>query len=615
MTIEKRPLKVFLCHSSHDKAIVRELYQRLNSESWIDPWLDEENLYPGQDWDLEIEKAVETADAVIICLSNNSVSKEGYLQRELRFVLRIADYKPEGTVFVIPVRLDDCHIPRRLEIWQYVDYFPESRQDWAYQRLLGSLKVRAQKLGIPTADPLAEAKARQEKQEREASEKAAREKSEREAAQKAAREKAEREAAQKAAREKAEHEAADKAAREKAAQAATGNNAPFDDVLGKPVKPFPVEQKAFEKPPRKLKPEYIIAIIGAVATILAALIGVLPQIIKPAPVPTATIISTATVTRAPTVTLTPTVTNTPVLPTDWILFFVSDGNQGTVQAFNLGTKEIVHLNKTCENPPIWLPAKKRFLLCGGPEIYEFENGIFSKKDVFSTTLDGAISNNVDTLFYVDNSKIFKSDDFGQNIQIAIYPYDQIIESGEIGACIVNGKYLAVSGNDAKWSKINKYSIKFLAMSPDANKVLYEFVSWTEHWGAACHTPRFSKDSYKSQMIVHNIQANNAKITIPCDTYLYWSKDGNIVVCKNGAYSITGNAETEPYPELTEYDIFMSFWSHDLSKMAFIAKGDIFVFDEKSKNVNQITSQGNFESFSWLPKGDGSFFQANRVTLF
>ena len=128
---------------------MRELYQRLKEESWIDPWLDEEKLLPGQDWDLEIEKAVEASDAVIVFLSNNSVSKEGYIQRELRFVLRIADFKPEGTVFVIPMRLEDCPMPRRLSMWQYADFFPENRKDWAFQRLLGSLKVRADKLEIP----------------------------------------------------------------------------------------------------------------------------------------------------------------------------------------------------------------------------------------------------------------------------------------------------------------------------------------------------------------------------------------------------------------------------------------------------------------------------------
>jgi hypothetical protein len=40
----ERKLRVFLCHASQDKSIVRELYQRFNAEGWIDPWLDEEKL-------------------------------------------------------------------------------------------------------------------------------------------------------------------------------------------------------------------------------------------------------------------------------------------------------------------------------------------------------------------------------------------------------------------------------------------------------------------------------------------------------------------------------------------------------------------------------------------
>lgn len=68
-----RKLRVFRCHSSQDKPAVRELYKRMEAEGWIDPWLDEENLYPGQDWDLEIEKAVEAADAMRYATSTYSV--------------------------------------------------------------------------------------------------------------------------------------------------------------------------------------------------------------------------------------------------------------------------------------------------------------------------------------------------------------------------------------------------------------------------------------------------------------------------------------------------------------------------------------------------------------
>lgn len=139
---ESRKLRVFLCHSSQDKPVVRELYQRLLAEGWIDPWLDEEKLLPGQDWDMEIEKAVEAADVVLVCVSSKSVTKEGYIQRELKFALDIALEKPEGTIFIIPLRLDDCELPRRLRSWQYVDYFPTDKRKVSYQRLLRSLQVR-----------------------------------------------------------------------------------------------------------------------------------------------------------------------------------------------------------------------------------------------------------------------------------------------------------------------------------------------------------------------------------------------------------------------------------------------------------------------------------------
>ena len=165
-----RPLRVFLCHSSNDKPTVRELYQKLHAEPWIEPWLDEEELYPGQDWNMEIEKAVEAADAIIVCLSKGSITKEGYVQRELRTVLDFADYKPEGTLYIIPVRLEECEPPRRLRAWQYADYF-EGQRERAFQRLLVSLKRRADALGL-MAEEL-ERKQIEEQAKREAKEKPA----------------------------------------------------------------------------------------------------------------------------------------------------------------------------------------------------------------------------------------------------------------------------------------------------------------------------------------------------------------------------------------------------------------------------------------------------------
>lgn len=142
-----RPLKVFLCHSSADKPAVCELYQKLRAEMGISPWLNEEDLYPGENWDLEIEKAMKISDAIIICLSNNSITKEGYIQKEIKMALDYSDFKPEGTVFIIPLRLEDCKPPNRLLKWHYVDYFGDSKE-MELTKLLWSLRRRSSNLGL-----------------------------------------------------------------------------------------------------------------------------------------------------------------------------------------------------------------------------------------------------------------------------------------------------------------------------------------------------------------------------------------------------------------------------------------------------------------------------------
>jgi len=138
-----QPLRVFLCHSSGDKPAVRELYQCLCADG-IDAWLDEEKLLPGQDWQLEIPKAVRASDVVIVCLSRGSITKAGYVQKEIKFALDVADEQPEGAIFLIPARLEECEVPERLSRWQWVNLH-ESK---GYERLMRALRTRAEALGI-----------------------------------------------------------------------------------------------------------------------------------------------------------------------------------------------------------------------------------------------------------------------------------------------------------------------------------------------------------------------------------------------------------------------------------------------------------------------------------
>lgn len=129
------PLRIFLCHSSKDKPSVRQLYKYLIRDGF-NVWLDEEDILPGQDWDREITKAVKLSDIVLICLSHDSITKSGYVQKEIRFSLNVAEEKPDGVIFIIPVRLEDCEVPDKLKKWQWVDLYKEN----GYDRLSLSLK-------------------------------------------------------------------------------------------------------------------------------------------------------------------------------------------------------------------------------------------------------------------------------------------------------------------------------------------------------------------------------------------------------------------------------------------------------------------------------------------
>lgn len=135
-------LTVFLCHSSADKPMVRELHRRLLSAR-VSPWLDEVDLLPGQVWEREIPAAVQRSDAVLVCLSSTSVSKTGYLQREIKFAVDAAEEQSDDSIFLIPGRLEASDVPERLRRWQWVNLFAAD----GYDRLVTALQARALALG------------------------------------------------------------------------------------------------------------------------------------------------------------------------------------------------------------------------------------------------------------------------------------------------------------------------------------------------------------------------------------------------------------------------------------------------------------------------------------
>ncbi len=136
----KRPLKVFLCRAHADRDPVRGLYARLTQDG-VDAWLDKAKLLPGQDWELEIRKAVREADVAVVCLSKQ-FNQAGFRQKEVRLALDTAMEKPESEIFIVPARLEECDTPESMRKWHWVDMY----EDGGYEMLMRALRVRADKV-------------------------------------------------------------------------------------------------------------------------------------------------------------------------------------------------------------------------------------------------------------------------------------------------------------------------------------------------------------------------------------------------------------------------------------------------------------------------------------
>ncbi len=140
MSEPKRPLKVFLCHAHADRDSVRGLYARLTQDG-VDAWFDKAKLLPGQDWELEIRKAVREADVVVVCLSKQ-FSQKGFKQKEVKWALDEAELQPESAIYIIPARLEECDTLESLRKWHWVDYF----EDDGYEKLIKTLEARAKEI-------------------------------------------------------------------------------------------------------------------------------------------------------------------------------------------------------------------------------------------------------------------------------------------------------------------------------------------------------------------------------------------------------------------------------------------------------------------------------------
>ncbi len=131
--------QVFISYAKEDKGIAVKLYHNLK-ERGVAVWLDSEDLLVGQDWEYEIGNAIRKSRFFIALLSNCSISKRGFVQKELKEAMDVLDEFPPDQPFVLPVRIAACKpTHKKLECIHWADLFPS--YDDGLKQILRVLKL------------------------------------------------------------------------------------------------------------------------------------------------------------------------------------------------------------------------------------------------------------------------------------------------------------------------------------------------------------------------------------------------------------------------------------------------------------------------------------------
>ena len=130
--------KVFINYYENDFPYAQRLFSDLSAAS-LSPWIDKENLLPGQLKDLETDRAIRESRFFITLLSAISVQSKGDFQLQIDTAKEVLKQFPESSIFLLPARLNDVHIPDGLRKIQYVDMFPVWED--GLRRILKSMDV------------------------------------------------------------------------------------------------------------------------------------------------------------------------------------------------------------------------------------------------------------------------------------------------------------------------------------------------------------------------------------------------------------------------------------------------------------------------------------------
>lgn len=147
--IRRMTARPFISYAREDREVAVRLRDDLLRLGAM-PWIDVVDLVAGQDWQLAISRALRESSHFLALLSQHSVTKRGYVQKEVREALDLLDQLPPDAIFIIPIRLDQSEpAHERLRNLHWVDLFAGYTE---------AVEKIARGLGLPRDQPAEPAK-------------------------------------------------------------------------------------------------------------------------------------------------------------------------------------------------------------------------------------------------------------------------------------------------------------------------------------------------------------------------------------------------------------------------------------------------------------------------
>jgi hypothetical protein len=134
---------VFISYSRLDTPVIKQIYLTLKLAGYR-PWMDTEDILPGQDWYKQITCAIKDSTIFIAFISKNSINKRGMLQVELKEAFKVWQSKLIDDIYLIPVRLEECEVSDELSKFQWLDLYDISD----VSRLFAAIRHQMERLGL-----------------------------------------------------------------------------------------------------------------------------------------------------------------------------------------------------------------------------------------------------------------------------------------------------------------------------------------------------------------------------------------------------------------------------------------------------------------------------------